>query len=158
LQTIISLLITFVGDLNALINYVTFAMWLQRVFSITALLWIRYRKIPVHPEAIRMPIPLLIVFLLICLSLSIIPIVQAFSDTMIGLGIVASGFIFYFLFVWPTNLPRPLLRLNGQYIYGLQRFCSSINQRFNIMLMVAADLVDLFNFPSYSLEFCQVFQ
>lgn len=49
--------ISFVGDLDALVGYVMFGFWAQRVFTLIALLTIRYKNIPVHAEAIRIPLP-----------------------------------------------------------------------------------------------------
>lgn len=59
LQTALAFGISFVGDLDALVGYVMFGFWAQRVFTLIALLIIRHNQIPVHPEAIRMPLPLL---------------------------------------------------------------------------------------------------
>ena len=44
---------SFVANLEELINYVMFTEWLQHFVVVVAILWIRYKKIPVHPEAVR---------------------------------------------------------------------------------------------------------
>uniref|UniRef100_A0A914W4D9 Uncharacterized protein n=1 Tax=Plectus sambesii TaxID=2011161 RepID=A0A914W4D9_9BILA len=111
-QLIIAIAISFVGELDKLISYVTFAIWFQRFFTLCALIWIRYKKLPVHPGAIRFPLILIVAFLAICLALVLIPVIRDPKVTGIGMGIVASGLILYFIFVWPTNLPAFLSRFN----------------------------------------------
>uniref|UniRef100_A0A183BV73 G_PROTEIN_RECEP_F1_2 domain-containing protein n=1 Tax=Globodera pallida TaxID=36090 RepID=A0A183BV73_GLOPA len=56
-RSALAVIISFVGDLDSLIGYVMFGFWAQRVFTLCALLTIRYRQIPVHADAIRMPLP-----------------------------------------------------------------------------------------------------
>ncbi|KIH62831.1 hypothetical protein ANCDUO_06884 [Ancylostoma duodenale] len=55
-QSVLAIAISFVGDLDALIGYVMFGFWAQRVFTLVALLIIRHNRIPVHPEAVRVPL------------------------------------------------------------------------------------------------------
>ncbi|KJH53293.1 amino acid permease [Dictyocaulus viviparus] len=55
-QSTLAMAISFVGDLDSLINYVMFGFWAQRVFTLIALLLIRHSRIPVHAEAIRVPL------------------------------------------------------------------------------------------------------
>lgn len=62
---------SFVGDLNALISYVGFTQWAQRLITMGALLLIRYKQTAIHPDAIRTPLILSIIFFMICLSLVI---------------------------------------------------------------------------------------
>lgn len=61
--------VSFVGDLDTLISYVGFAQWSQRACTMIALLWIRFRHKPVDTNAIRVPIIMPTIFLLICMSL-----------------------------------------------------------------------------------------
>ena len=106
---------SFIGDLNQLIGYVTFVIYLQAAFTLAALLWIRYKCIAVSADAVRMPIPIPIAFFLLTCVLVAIPIVQDFAVTVIGLGICLSGMVFYILFVRPNKLPKPLRDINGTY-------------------------------------------
>ncbi|ETN85544.1 hypothetical protein NECAME_01435 [Necator americanus] len=55
-QSMLAMAISFVGDLDALIGYVMFGFWAQRIFTLVALLIIRHNRIPVHPEAVRVPL------------------------------------------------------------------------------------------------------
>lgn len=45
--------VSFVGDLDDLINVYTFCMSIQRVFTLAALIKIRTDNIPVHEDAIQ---------------------------------------------------------------------------------------------------------
>lgn len=45
-QLVCTIVVCFV-DINTLINYVTFVIWSSRGVALTALLWIRFRRIPV---------------------------------------------------------------------------------------------------------------
>uniref|UniRef100_A0A1I8ABX1 AA_permease domain-containing protein n=1 Tax=Steinernema glaseri TaxID=37863 RepID=A0A1I8ABX1_9BILA len=111
-QSALAMAISFVGDLDALIGYVMFGFWAQRLFTLVALLIIRHRRIPVHPEAIRMPLWVIYLFLGITVVLVIIPIVQEFQVTAMGIFLCFIGFGFYFLFVNPEKLPPVLVLMN----------------------------------------------
>jgi hypothetical protein len=97
------MIMSFAGNLDLLISYVSFASWLVRAFTLTALMWLRYRHVPVHPGAIRLPIILPFLFLLVCYALVIIPIVTGqVQVAAIALGILGVGLILYFIFIFPT--------------------------------------------------------
>ncbi|KAI3413853.1 hypothetical protein GPALN_011331 [Globodera pallida] len=98
-QSALAVIISFVGDLDSLIGYVMFGFWAQRVFTLCALLTIRYRQIPVHADAIRMPLPCIYLFLAINVVLVAIPIWREFAVTSLGISICVLGLGFYFLFV-----------------------------------------------------------
>uniref|UniRef100_A0A7E4UPJ2 AA_permease domain-containing protein n=1 Tax=Panagrellus redivivus TaxID=6233 RepID=A0A7E4UPJ2_PANRE len=104
-QTALAMAITFVGDLDSLIGYVIFGFWAQRIFTLVALLVIRYKAIPVHADALRIPLWVILLFLVINIILVIIPIFQEFHITALGIGICLVGFGFYFVLVYPTTLP-----------------------------------------------------
>ncbi|CAD5206642.1 unnamed protein product [Bursaphelenchus okinawaensis] len=111
-QSLLAIAISFVGDLDALIGYVMFGFWAQRIFSLVALLLIRHKNIPVHPEAIRMPYWIIVLFLGITVGLVVIPIYHEFKVTSLGLGICVLGLGFYYLLVYPARLPKSLVSLN----------------------------------------------
>uniref|UniRef100_A0A914L9P1 Amino acid transporter n=1 Tax=Meloidogyne incognita TaxID=6306 RepID=A0A914L9P1_MELIC len=90
--------ISFVGDLDALIGYVMFGFWAQRIFTLCALLVIRHHNIPVHPDCIRIPLPLIYLFLAISVALVAVPIWREFAITSLGICICLIGFAFYLLF------------------------------------------------------------
>uniref|UniRef100_F1L2A7 Y+L amino acid transporter 2 n=1 Tax=Ascaris suum TaxID=6253 RepID=F1L2A7_ASCSU len=102
---ILSMGLSFAGDLDTLISYVGFAQWSQRSLTMLALLWIRFRHKPVHADAIRTPIIMPVVFFVICTALVLVTIVKDIALSGVGLGVIAAGFIIYFLFLYERSLP-----------------------------------------------------
>ncbi|VDM65046.1 unnamed protein product [Strongylus vulgaris] len=92
-QLICTFLVSFV-HIDTLINYVTFVMWAQKVVTVMALLYLRYAKLPVAEGmyshfnfmnwfdlylflgAIKVPIVLTLLFLLLSLVLVVVPFVE----------------------------------------------------------------------------------
>ncbi|CAK5010187.1 unnamed protein product [Meloidogyne enterolobii] len=107
--------ISFVGDLDALIGYVMFGFWAQRIFTLCALLVIRHHNIPVHPDCIRIPLPLIYLFLVISVALVAVPIWREFAITSLGICISLIGFAFYLLFsnYSKSRETKMLTALNG---------------------------------------------
>ncbi|CAI5440432.1 unnamed protein product [Caenorhabditis angaria] len=111
-QSVLAMLISYIGDLDTLIGYVMFGFWAQRIFSLVALLLIRYRNIPVHPEAVRVPIIFIYLFLAATVALVVIPIFQEFAVTALAIAILLFGFVLYYFFIYNSNLPLWVLTLN----------------------------------------------
>jgi len=66
----LGLVMTFVGDVHVLINYIGFAQWSQRGITMLVLFWIRYKSLePKSVKPIRSPLIVPIIFFLICLAL-----------------------------------------------------------------------------------------
>jgi hypothetical protein len=63
-------------------------------------------KREIHEKAIQVPLILPILFLIVCLSLVLVTIVQSFSASVVGLLILAIGLAVYFLFIWEKTLQR----------------------------------------------------
>jgi hypothetical protein len=63
-------------------------------------------KQPVHDQAIRVPLILPIIFLIVCLTLVLTTIVQKFQTSLVGLVILSTGMAIYFLFIWEKSLSR----------------------------------------------------
>lgn len=83
-----------------------FSQWIQRCFTMAALLYIRLWNKPVHPDAIRMPLIMHIIFLLLCVALVGATIVVKFKTAKMALIFLSTGFVFYFLFMWEKALQR----------------------------------------------------
>ena len=66
--------ISFLGDLESLLNYATYAIWMQRTLVQLALLYMRYHDFPFHKDAYRNPIIVPILFLAICIALLVVPV------------------------------------------------------------------------------------
>ncbi|VDD95974.1 unnamed protein product [Enterobius vermicularis] len=104
-NAVLAMFMSFVGDLNALISYVGFTQWAQRLITMGALLLIRYKQTAIHPDAIRTPLILSIIFFMICLSLVIVTILEKAKIAIMGMGVVAVGFLLYYLFIYEKSLP-----------------------------------------------------
>ncbi|CAD6197463.1 unnamed protein product [Caenorhabditis auriculariae] len=105
-HVLVSMAVSFMGDPDDLINYVAFAQWSQRAFTMSALIWVRFRNQPLHPDRIRLPIVFPILFFLICTTMVVISILSDFSSSAVGLGILLGGLIiFFYFFVWERALP-----------------------------------------------------
>uniref|UniRef100_A0A915NDP9 Neurotransmitter-gated ion-channel ligand-binding domain-containing protein n=1 Tax=Meloidogyne javanica TaxID=6303 RepID=A0A915NDP9_MELJA len=93
---------------HELINYVAFTHWIIRSITMLSLLCIRFNicKRPVHEKAIRVPLILPIIFLIVCLSLVSITIIQSFKSSIVGLLILAIGLAIYILFIWEKAFQR----------------------------------------------------
>ncbi|KHJ99124.1 hypothetical protein OESDEN_00892 [Oesophagostomum dentatum] len=102
---LIAMLASFAGNLDKLISYVAFAQWSQRACTMIALIWIRFRHWPLHPEKIQMPIVMPVVFCFVCTAMVVITIIDDFSSAAVGLGIWVGGFIVYLLFIYDRALP-----------------------------------------------------
>jgi len=97
---------SFLGNIEDLINYVGFAMWMQRAFTMSALIYIRLWKIPVHPETIRTPLIFPIFFLAICCALVVATMTQNFKTSAVGLSMLGFGLFIYIFFIWEKTFQR----------------------------------------------------
>ncbi|CCD68122.1 Amino Acid Transporter [Caenorhabditis elegans] len=111
-QSVLALVISYIGDLDTLITYVMFGFWAQRIFSLVALLIIRHNHIPVHPDAVRVPLFCIYLFLAITVALVIIPIFYEFQSTALAIAICLFGFVLYYVFIHKAIFPRWLVALN----------------------------------------------
>lgn len=102
---LISMAVSFMGDPDKLINYVAFAQWSQRAFTMSALLYLRIRGRPRHPDRIQLPIIMPIIFFFVCTSMVVISIIDDFKSSAVGLGILLGGLIIFIIFVWDRALP-----------------------------------------------------
>ncbi len=129
-QTILSIALSFVGGIDKLINYMTVCNLMQQSTAVAALIYIRYRHIPVHPQAIRVdhqqlihchnchfqfPIILPILLFLFSILLIVIPIIQDTVTTIVGFGFTLGGIAAYYLFIFPNKRFEILQTLNGRY-------------------------------------------
>ncbi|CAJ0960393.1 unnamed protein product, partial [Mesorhabditis belari] len=113
-HVLLAMAISFTGNVDSLINYVALAQWSQRAFTMVALMFLRFRGLPVHPDRIRNFILMPMVFGFVCWSLVIVTVVQAFtqkdnSDGRTGVyiifGILALGLMVFSMFVFEKSLP-----------------------------------------------------
>uniref|UniRef100_A0A183C1H1 AA_permease domain-containing protein n=1 Tax=Globodera pallida TaxID=36090 RepID=A0A183C1H1_GLOPA len=97
---------SFIACINRTHDSPRAALIIYRGCAMCCLLYIRFKHLPVHPEAIRVPIVLPFLFLAICFSLSMVTIIKDFSTAYIGLTIMAIALIIYAIFIWEKTLNR----------------------------------------------------
>uniref|UniRef100_A0A914E7I2 Amino acid transporter n=1 Tax=Acrobeloides nanus TaxID=290746 RepID=A0A914E7I2_9BILA len=124
---LLAMAFSFAGNLDQLINYEAFAEWAQRAFTMLALLYIRYLHKPVHPDAIRTPIIMPILFFVICASLVGVNIAENFQISAVGLGILLCGFISFYTFIWERSLPS---------VVWYQRVSTFVNEKLAVVAQV----------------------
>lgn len=95
-ECLLSLILLAFPDVESLINYMSFALWLVVGASVGALLYLRYKQ-PDLKRPIKVPIVLPIVFLACCIFLVLVPVVTEPRQTGIGAVIVLSGIPVYYL-------------------------------------------------------------
>ncbi|KAL7071181.1 hypothetical protein ACQ4LE_009286, partial [Meloidogyne hapla] len=107
-HVVLAMFVSFLGNLEEMISYVAFTVWIIRSITMLSLLCIRFNicKRPVHEKAIRVPLILPIIFLCVCLSLVSITIIQSFKSSIVGLLILAIGLAIYILFIWEKAFQR----------------------------------------------------
>uniref|UniRef100_A0A915DWH0 Uncharacterized protein n=1 Tax=Ditylenchus dipsaci TaxID=166011 RepID=A0A915DWH0_9BILA len=133
---------SFLGNIEELINYVAFAQWMQRSFTLSALLYIRLCNLPVHPEAIRTPLVMPIIFLCVCLALVTVTIAQNFKTSLVGLMMLAVGLVIYVLFIWEKTLQR---------FECYRRIASALNEYLCLFSQIAFNgIIDIGNEPEES--------
>uniref|UniRef100_A0A7E5A1J0 AA_permease domain-containing protein n=1 Tax=Panagrellus redivivus TaxID=6233 RepID=A0A7E5A1J0_PANRE len=105
-HTLLAIIFSFAGDLDELIQYISFAQWSQRMFTMIALMYIRFRHLPVHPDAIRTPIVLPVFFFIVCSALTVITVVETPKTALIAIALLLGGFCCFMLFKWEKSLNR----------------------------------------------------
>uniref|UniRef100_A0AC34QNE7 Uncharacterized protein n=1 Tax=Panagrolaimus sp. JU765 TaxID=591449 RepID=A0AC34QNE7_9BILA len=108
----VAIAISFLGNLEHLLNYATYAIWMQRTMVQIALIYMRFKRFPFPSDAFRNPIFIPIIFLAICVALLVIPVKNDFHVGIYAVGFVAVGFVIYFLFIFPKKSPKFLTKLN----------------------------------------------
>lgn len=101
----VALLMFCTSDIFVLINYLSFNQWLWVGISIMGMLWLRYKR-PRMRRPIKVPLVFPIVFLIMCLFLTFMPLYAKPMEAGFGLIILISGVPAYFVFVkWSSRNP-----------------------------------------------------
>ncbi|CAJ0585814.1 unnamed protein product, partial [Mesorhabditis spiculigera] len=147
IHVLLAMAISFTGNVDNLINYVALAQWSQRAFTMIALLFLRFRSMPVHPDRIRNFILMPMTFGFVCWSLVVVTVVQAFTQAdnwqgragvYIIFGILGLGFFVFLMFVFEKALPSVETWKNGseRANEGTTKFAQII---FNVMPDLAVE-------------------
>ncbi|GLG95849.1 Y+L amino acid transporter 2 [Gryllus bimaculatus] len=102
---IITLVLLIIKDVYVLINYLSFVEGLFTTFSVSGLLWLRFRK-PDMERPIKINIIFPIIFFIICLFLVTFPCYVSPWEVSVGLIMIVSGIPMYFIFIYWQNKPR----------------------------------------------------
>ncbi|PAV86388.1 hypothetical protein WR25_15383 [Diploscapter pachys] len=105
-EVLVAVGLSFIGDLDNIISYMSFAIWSQRLLTQTAFIYYKWKGYCDWDSAINLPIIVPILFWCICLALLTVSVWKDFYVAIYGLSIIAGGFVVYFLFVFPNTLPR----------------------------------------------------
>uniref|UniRef100_A0A5S6Q2A1 Amino acid permease/ SLC12A domain-containing protein n=2 Tax=Trichuris muris TaxID=70415 RepID=A0A5S6Q2A1_TRIMR len=111
---ILSLLYLSLSDnVYTLINYVQIVNWLAIGCATAGLLYLRY-KMPTdqHPRPLKVNLVFPVIFLIGCIFLIVVPLVQSPVDTLIGLGIMATSIPVYLVFIASKWKPKVLTKFS----------------------------------------------
>uniref|UniRef100_A0A8B9BX22 b(0,+)-type amino acid transporter 1 n=1 Tax=Anser brachyrhynchus TaxID=132585 RepID=A0A8B9BX22_9AVES len=101
------------GDIDTLINYFSFAVWIFYGLTVFALIVMRFTRKEVN-RPIRIPIVIPVIVTLISILLVLLPIISAPELAYLYCVLfILSGLIFYVLFVhfkfsWPQKISKPI--------------------------------------------------
>ncbi|XP_061392541.1 Y+L amino acid transporter 2 [Musca vetustissima] len=109
---VLTLILLFIKDVYALINYVSYVEALFTLLSVSGLLWLRYKQ-PKTERPIRVNLALPILFLIICLFLVISSVFQSPIEVGVGTAIILSGIPVYYMTIhrpveWLTNTSQAI--------------------------------------------------
>lgn len=106
-ECLLSIVMLMVKDVYALINYITFAEFFFVGIAVTVVPYLRWK----HPELARpvsVPLPLAILFILVCVFLIIVPLVEDPATNCWGIAIIAAGIPAYWLGVLWKPRDKPM--------------------------------------------------
>ncbi|XP_072751675.1 Y+L amino acid transporter 2 [Anoplolepis gracilipes] len=113
---LISLILLIIKDVYVLINYVSFVEALFTTFSVSGLLWLRYKKPDLH-RPIKVFLLLPIIFFIICVFLVIFPCYVSPWEVGVGIIIILSGIPMYWIFIdWKK---KPAWLVNGSHNFNM---------------------------------------
>ncbi|EDO41594.1 predicted protein [Nematostella vectensis] len=110
------------SSFETLINYFSFAAWVFYGSTVSALLWLRYRK-PEMERPYKVPLLVPIMVLLASLYLIIAPFYEAPLESFYCLLFILAGIPFYLVFVYFKVAPKWFLNGVDSITYKLQVLC-----------------------------------
>lgn len=110
IQGIISFLCIIVGNINTLIDFASFLIWIFYGVAMVALILMRFTKRNVYrPYKVPIVIPILIIF--VAIFLSVVPIVTDPSlKYLIAVGLILLGLVVYTPLIYYKKTPYKLMR------------------------------------------------
>lgn len=108
------------SDIDALINYVSFSIWLFTGLSVFVIVWLRKRE-PDLFRPIRVPLAFPFIFCAAAIFLVVFPLYTKFTQTVIGLLIIFTGFPVYAVCVAWKNKPQSIRELLDETYAKIQK-------------------------------------
>ncbi|KAK6750871.1 hypothetical protein RB195_002688 [Necator americanus] len=112
-HVLLSMAFCLIGNVYELVNYVTVIALLTTMFSVGALSYIKWKKMPVSVNAVKFSIFWPILNFVVNIALLVIPIVVEPVKSAIGFGLFILGIVVYFLLVRPKRKIPLLMKLNA---------------------------------------------
>jgi len=106
LTGLLTLVFLCVENVFDLINYYSFMYWLAVGLSIVGQIYLRWKR-PDMPRPLKVNIFFPIIFSLACLFLVIVPFFTETTESLIGFGMLLTGFPMYYFFVYLSDERRP---------------------------------------------------
>uniref|UniRef100_A0A914Q4Q6 Uncharacterized protein n=1 Tax=Panagrolaimus davidi TaxID=227884 RepID=A0A914Q4Q6_9BILA len=108
-QLILSIIMSFIGNLNDLINYVSYAISLQQITVLFALFYFRFKN-DAPKNSWRNPWFVLIIYLFVCIALVVIPLLPEngkinYFIAIYAIGLLICGLIAHYIIIRPKTLP-----------------------------------------------------
>ncbi|KHN84828.1 Y+L amino acid transporter 2 [Toxocara canis] len=110
-HSVFAICFSFVGAVNQLIQYMIVCGMLQQCFVVSALLYIRLNRMPVHNDAITFPLIVPVVLLVISAALVVIPCWNDWMSAVVGFGVALCWLVVYFIRKWTWPI-KPLVYIN----------------------------------------------
>jgi len=121
-ECILSLAMLAVKDIYQLINYMTFAEFLFIGISISIVPYLRWKK-PKLKRPVSVPLPFALFFILVCIFLIIVPLVQDPQSNSMGLAMIALGIpVYWFGVLWKhEDKPKFIQQASVEWTQNIQK-------------------------------------
>ncbi|XP_066487909.1 cystine/glutamate transporter [Tiliqua scincoides] len=115
----LTIVMLFIGNLNSLLNFLSFARWLFIGLAVTGMIYLRYKR-PDMPRPFKVPLFIPALFSFTCLFMVALSLYADPVSTGIGFAITLTGVPAYYLFIIWDKKPRWFRRLKDKTTLMLQ--------------------------------------
>ncbi|EFO99182.1 CRE-AAT-7 protein [Caenorhabditis remanei] len=129
-EILIAICLSFIGNLDQLISYMSFALWSQRTCTQAGFIYFKLRGTLKSKNSFEVPIFVPIIFFIICIALLVIPITQNYHVAIYGLSMTAGGAIIYIIFIYPKVLPEVLYKINDSIVKCVQILFNCVIEKY----------------------------
>ncbi|CAI2347176.1 unnamed protein product [Caenorhabditis sp. 36 PRJEB53466] len=132
-EVLIAICLSFIGNLDQIISYMSFALWSQRTCTQAGFIYFKLTGKIDNKDSFVVPIFVPITFFLICIALLVIPITQNYHVAIYGLSMTAGGALIYLLFIYPKTLPNFLYKINDKLVKFAQLIFNAVIDKFEVL-------------------------